>query len=89
MTAETTQKVYDLLPKEDFPLVETCVVLRHCPQCKKKYNIKLSVHDYITWSNGANIQNSFSYLDNSQREMIVTGIHPECWEKFLGPEDED
>lgn len=83
MAATSEQKVYDFLPTENFPLTETCVILRQCPQCTKKYNIKLSVHDYTSWMDGKYSQNAFPYLDVDQREMIQTGIHPECWENMF------
>lgn len=86
MTSQAEQKVYDFLPREDFPLVETCVILRQCPQCTKKYNIKLSVHDYTKWTDGKVIQSAFPYLNIDQREMIQTGIHTECWNGMFGPQ---
>jgi len=86
MTSQAEQKLYDFLPRNDFPLVETCVILRQCPHCTKKYNIKLSVHDYTSWTDGKFTQNAFPYLDPDQREMIQTGIHPECWDAMLGPD---
>jgi len=35
------------------------------------------------------IQDAFPYLSTGEREQIMTGTHPECWEKMFPEEDED
>jgi hypothetical protein len=37
------------------------------------------------WRNKELIQNAFPNLDYQQRELIQTGIHPECWEEMFPP----
>jgi hypothetical protein len=39
------------------------------------------------WRNKELIQNAFPNLDYQQRELIQTGIHPECWDEMF-PEKE-
>ena len=81
MTEVAQQKVFDFTPNKDFPLTSTCVILRLCLLCNKSYNIKMSVEDYVSWSNGALVQNAFPYLSPDQREMIINGTHSECFDK--------
>jgi hypothetical protein len=35
------------------------------------------------------VQDAFPYLSAGEREQIMTGTHPECWEKMFPEEDED
>ena len=37
------------------------------------------------WRNRELIQNVFPNLNYQQREIIQTGIHPECWEEMFPP----
>jgi hypothetical protein len=41
------------------------------------------------WRGGALIQDALPELDADQRELLVSGIHPECWAKMFGDEDAD
>jgi hypothetical protein len=38
--------------------------------------------DAGNWARGQLIQNAFPYLDSGQREMLITGITPEMWDKY-------
>ena len=47
--------------------------------------------DYLDWSDGELAQVAFPYLSADEREMLITGICPTCWDKMFddGEEDED
>jgi hypothetical protein len=34
-------------------------------------------------------QNAFPHMSDGEREMLITGTHPECWEKLFPPEEEE
>ena len=37
------------------------------------------------WQGGENIQRVFPDMGAGEREILITGIHPACWDKlFLG-----
>lgn len=59
-----------------------------CPQCGKSSIVRAKWHQFVSWRNGMLIQDAFPELSKEDRELVKTGIHPECWEKFL-PEEED
>jgi len=54
-----------------------------CFQCGIKNEIYVFEKDYFLWKNGAFIQDAFPYLSHAQREVIKTGIHPECWQQIF------
>lgn len=62
-----------------------------CPGCHRFVPVMLDGSDYYTYfvQGKGNIQDIFPYLTTAQREVMMTGIHPECWDALMGPEDED
>ena len=62
-----------------------------CIECGKGGTILVQMSDYLLWQSKDRplIQNCFPALSREQREQILTGIHPECWEKIFPPEVEE
>ena len=61
-----------------------------CPFCGHINNILVYEDDFLAWQNGTLIQYAFPYLSPEDREMLISGICPTCWEKmFEGEEEED
>ena len=67
---------------------EVCVVTR-CPFCGKGNFIEVNDADYDDWQDGELVQNAFPYLSADEREMLISGICPTCWEKTFGSFDEE
>jgi len=61
---------------------------RACIHCHKQSDITVLKSDFERWQSGALIQKAFPEMPLEQRELLQTGIHPECW-TILFPEDED
>ena len=59
-----------------------------CPQCDKMSLVRVSDEGFRAWRNGQLIQLAMPELSPSEREMLVTGICPECWEKMWGEDDD-
>ena len=60
-----------------------------CFYCNEENVIIVNVHDLTFWQSGEFIQDAFPYLNPNQRELVKTGIHPECWENIFGKEDDE
>ena len=44
----------------------------------------------MAWQSGAMyIQEAFPEWTAEQRELLKTGIHPECWDAMMSEEDDD
>ncbi len=41
------------------------------------------------WANGEPIQSCFPYLSADEREILMTGIDSETWNRMFPPEDEE
>ena len=60
-----------------------------CPFCGAEHSIRVSDHDYEAWQDGELAQNAFPYLSADEREMLISGICPSCWEDSFGIEDDE
>lgn len=70
-----------------------CTVITVCPFCGKGHEILVNEDDYYDWDDGKLAQEAFPYLSAEEREMLISGICPTCWDKMFGGgsfvEDED
>lgn len=62
------------------PAYETTIITRPCPECQRTNEVEVKVEDYVSWRNGMHIQHAFPYLNSDDREVLMTGICPECWD---------
>lgn len=60
-----------------------------CPRCHKLQIIEVDASQYNDWMAGKNIQIAFPTLSADDREVLMSGICPKCWEEIFPPEDED
>lgn len=67
---------------------EVCVVTR-CPFCGKGHEIEVNEIDYLDWQDGEHAQNAFPYLEANEREMLISGICPDCWNGMFGQEEDE
>jgi len=65
----------------------TTINTPRCWHCGKTGELKIPSEIFFAGKRklekGALIQEAFPTLHYSQREQIMTGIHPECWEKMF------
>lgn len=59
-----------------------------CPFCGKSHDVVVDIFDYFAWQEGELVQNAFPYLSANDREMLISGICPKCWDEMFGGEDE-
>lgn len=65
-------------------------ILTVCPFCGHANEIAVNEEDYFDWAfDGALVQDAFPYLSADEREMLISGICPTCWEKSFGGEPEE
>lgn len=65
------------------------VINTTCPFCGKTTPVQIRrVADYNAWQNGALAQDAFPHLSADEREMLISGICPKCWEKTFEEDKE-
>jgi hypothetical protein len=62
---------------------------QQCLHCKLEYTILVDTDKYRDWVNGELCQNVWPHFNAGQREQIISGMHPECWEELFGMFDQD
>lgn len=59
-----------------------------CPFCGQSHEVAVYEDDYLRWCNGESAQSVFPYLTANEREMLISGICPHCWENQFGGDEE-
>ena len=68
----------------DIKTVET----RACLHCGKTSLVAVDAAKLKRWEQGELIQRVWPEWDADERELLITGIHPECWTLMRLDEDE-
>lgn len=65
------------------------VVKTKCPFCHKYHLVEVDIKDFYAWHDGEKlVQDAFPYLSANEREMLISGICPTCWDKMFPPEED-
>lgn len=65
-------------------LIPTCLV------CGARSIITLDGSEYFAYFvRGQNITTAFPTLTADQREVLITGTHPDCWDAMTKEDDDD
>lgn len=60
-----------------------------CPFCGKAHTVQVHGKDYRAWQEGKHAQDAFPYLSANEREMLISGICPTCWDNMFPPEEDE
>ena len=58
-------------------------VITVCPFCSSSHSVDVNSDDYIRWMDGVNAQDAFPYLNSNEREALISGTCPTCWDKMF------
>lgn len=65
------------------------VVCPQCPVCLKSSIVEVDGGAYSRWKLlGARIKEAFPEMSVDEREVLMTGIHPDCWKEMFPKEKE-
>jgi len=56
--------------------------------CNKSSLLEVDADSLRMWQAGALIQIAFPQLSADQREMLLNGTHPACWDRMVPDEEE-
>lgn len=70
------------------PTVTLAYATRPCMGCGESSVLALDAELYARWQGGEYVQDVWPDWTPGQRELLITGTHPECWERMF-PEDDD
>lgn len=70
--------------------METIIIERTCPFCGRVQELEVGYWDFWMWSEqGMLAQDAFPYLSADVREILISGICPQCWDNMFTEGDED
>lgn len=69
---------------QEMVIVET----QPCIMCGRRSELQVPKAGFLKWQGGAFIQHAFPELTADEREMLITGTHPDCFDE-LAPEDDE
>jgi|TARA_R100001510_G_C7543684_1_gene130193 hypothetical protein len=58
-------------------------VLTSCPMCGGLETVVVNIDGFQAWKGGALIQDALPELDRDTRELLITGMHSECWDAMF------
>lgn len=61
---------------------EVCIITQ-CPLCGRANEIEVNENDYFDWDDGVSTQVAFPYLSKYEREMLISGTCPLCWDRMF------
>jgi len=59
---------------------------KRCMVCGEHAEVTVYEDDYVEWAEGKHAQAAFPYLEASEREKVISGTHPECWDDLFPAE---
>ena len=61
----------------------TRVKTRPCIVCNQTSFVELELERVERWVAGEHVQNVWPEMSPPQREMLITGTHPLCWDSIF------
>lgn len=62
---------------------------RQCHFCNQGGSLEVPQEGVEAYQGGAFVQDAFPSLSASEREQIMTGTHPKCWDDAFGALEEE
>lgn len=57
-----------------------------CFECGQRAVIDVPAEGYARLEGGAYVHTAFPEMSASQRELLISGTHSDCWDKMFPPE---
>jgi len=66
------------------------VLTQPCIHCHKPSIVQVDPVSFYEWQHGgAFVQDAFPDWPADQRELLISGTHPECWDALMGDDGEE
>ena len=59
-------------------------ITKPCTHCGETSKLRVDADAYRQWVSGALIQDAFPDMDADNRELLISGTHPACWDTMFG-----
>lgn len=62
------------------------LITKPCPYCERIQKVAVPESGFKAWKSGTRIQDALPGLTADEREILLSGICPECWDANFGEE---
>lgn len=69
--------------------IRNLTVGNRCPLCGKVHNVTVDKAGFERWILGVSVKSAFPYLSADEREILLSGICPECWGSMCAFDEEE
>jgi hypothetical protein len=71
-------------------LDEGVIFSKVCFHCGDESWFRITEKEYKAWvTNDGYIQDVFPHMSNEDREVMISGTHPDCWNAMFPEEDDE
>lgn len=75
---------YNFAPPKQKPIR---YVTKHCGHCNGSTRVFMTGEQAIRYERGEEyVDRIFSHISKDKVEVLISGIHPECWDELFGRE---
>lgn len=64
----------------------TLLITKPCPYCERIQKVAVPESGFKAWKSGTRIQDALPGLTADEREILLSGICPECWDANFSEE---
>lgn len=64
----------------------TLLITKPCPYCERIQKVAVPESGFKAWKSGTRIQDALPGLTADDREILLSGICPECWDANFSEE---
>ena len=65
----------------------TLLITKPCPYCGTVSKVGVPESGYRQWKSGTRIQDALPMLSADEREILMSGVCPSCWDDVFGGAD--
>ena len=63
------------------------IITDGCVICGERSYMTVNLDSYTKWTNGVYAQDAFPTMTADEREMLISGTHPQCFDEIFGQEE--
>ena len=64
------------------------ITTRPCMICQQASTIAANELQAAAYAHGLPVQDIWPHMPRAEREVLISGIHPDCWAGLFGPDDD-
>lgn len=68
-------------------MAKMTVITKPCIVCGQAGEVEVEITEYDAWVSGQFAQHALKSNNANEREQLISGTHPKCWDDIFGKEE--